>query len=59
MKWYRQGDQFVTVYVFTPQNLTKEEKQMLEKLRTAPNFQPGADATKGSSFFNRMKDMFE
>lgn len=59
MQGYRQGDQFVTVYVYTPQNLSKEEKQLLEKIRTSSNFQPGADSAKGNSFFNRMKDMFE
>lgn len=54
---YRHGDLHVTVYVYTPENLTKEEKQLLEKLRNSPNFQPGNDGK--SNFFHKMKDMFE
>ncbi len=55
---YQTGDQLITVYVWTPQNLTKEEKQMLEKMRAMPNFNPG-EASSGKGFFSRMKDMFE
>lgn len=55
---YQAGDLLVTVYVWTPQNLTKEEKQLLEKLRTMPNFSPG-EGEQGRGFFSRMKDMFD
>jgi molecular chaperone DnaJ len=55
---YQTGDQLVTVYVWTPQNLTKEEKQLLEKMREMPNFKPG-EASSGKGFFSRMKDMFD
>jgi molecular chaperone DnaJ len=58
LQGYQTGDLLVTVYVWTPQNLTKEEKQLLEKLRTMPNFSPGA-GEQGRSFFSRMKNMFD
>lgn len=55
---YQTGDQLVMVYVWTPQHLSKEEKQLLEKLRAMPNFNPG-EGEQGKGFFSRMKDMFE
>ena len=55
---YQTGDLLINVYVWTPQNLSKEEKQMLEKLRDMPNFSPG-EGEGGKGFFSRMKDMFE
>jgi molecular chaperone DnaJ len=41
------GDQRIVVQVYTPENLTREERQILEKLRESPNFQPG-NAKSGS-----------
>lgn len=55
---YKTGDLLVTVYVWTPQNLSKEEKQLLEKIRTMPNFS-ASEEEQGKSFFSRMKDIFE
>lgn len=52
------GDLMVTVHVWIPKNLTKEEKSILEKLGMAPNFQP-APGTKDKSFFSRMKEYFD
>lgn len=52
------GDQLVFVQVFTPTELTNEEKKILEKLRESPNFKPKA-GSKEKGFFDRMKDMFE
>lgn len=52
------GDLMVTVHVWTPKNLTKEEKSILEKLGTAPNFQP-SPGTRDKSFFSRMKEYFD
>lgn len=57
LQGYRTGDLYVTVYVYTPESLTKEEKQMLEKLRNAPNFKPNNDEKSG--FFDKMKDIFD
>jgi len=52
------GDQFVTFHVWTPKNLTREEKAALEKLSRSPNFQPDPDSRE-KNFFSRMKDYFE
>jgi molecular chaperone DnaJ len=54
---HRRGDILVNVEVWTPQNLTAEEKQLLEKLRLSPNFKP--NPKKGDKgFFERMKEYF-
>lgn len=54
---YEKGDELIHVNVWTPQHLTAEEKQMMEKLSHAPNFQPNPG--KGDkSFFEKMKEMF-
>jgi molecular chaperone DnaJ len=54
---HRRGDILVNVEVWTPQNLSPEEKQILEKLRLSPNFKP--NPKKGDkSFFERMKEYF-
>jgi len=52
------GDLLVTLLIWTPKKLTKEEKSILEKLGKAPNFQPDPSA-KERSFFSRVKDYFE
>ncbi len=51
------GDLFVHVMVWTPTNLTREEKAMLEKLRSSPSMQPKPTA-KDKNFFERVKEMF-
>jgi molecular chaperone DnaJ len=33
------GDELITIHVDIPKNLTKEEKELIEKLSTMPNFQ--------------------
>ena len=54
---YEKGDELIHINVWTPQHLTTEEKNMMEKLATAPNFQPNPG--KGDkSFFEKMKEMF-
>ncbi len=62
---YEKGDQLVEVNVWTPQNLTDEEKAMMEKLKNSPNFKPNADAVttasdekEDRSFFDKIKDAF-
>ena len=52
-----QGDLFVHVAVWTPTDLTKEEKAALEKLRASPGFHPKPTA-KDKGFFERVKEMF-
>ncbi|MBX2977945.1 MAG: molecular chaperone DnaJ [Flavobacteriales bacterium] len=51
------GDLFVHVAVWTPTNLSKEEKAALEKLRDSPGMQPKPTA-KDKGFFERVKEMF-
>ena len=55
---YHKGDLLVCVNVFTPQRLTKEEKQIMEKLRESENFKPSAMGKREKSFFQRMKETF-
>lgn len=55
---YGQGDQLVHVNVWTPKKLSSEEKEILETLRSSPNFQP--DPGKGDkSFYEKMKEYFQ
>lgn len=54
---YRKGDQLIHVNVWTPKSLTKEEKDLLERLRNAPNFQPNPSKS-DKSFFEKMKEFF-
>ena len=51
------GDQLVFVQIWTPQELTKEEKDILASLRHAPNFIPKPNK-KEPSFFERIKSFF-
>lgn len=55
---YERGDQLVVVKVWTPTEVTDEEKQLLEQLVESPNFQPGEESKKEKTFFDRIKDMF-
>jgi molecular chaperone DnaJ len=52
------GDQLVTLHVWTPKNISREEKSILEKLAKSPNFQPDPNYRE-KNFFSRMKDYFE
>lgn len=54
---YGVGDQLIHVNVWTPKQLSREERQMLEKLRDSPNFQPQPDKDE-RSFFERMREFF-
>ena len=52
-----QGDLLVHLAVWTPTDLSKDEKAALEKLRHSPGFQPKPTA-KDKGFFERVKEMF-
>lgn len=54
---YEKGDQLVQVSVWTPQELTSEEKAILEKLGQSPNFKPNPDKNE-KSFFDKVKELF-
>lgn len=54
---YQKGDELIRVNVWTPQKLTKEEKEALEKLKDSDNFQPQPEKTR-KNFFEKVKDIF-
>ena len=51
------GDILVHLMVWTPSNLSKEEKAALENLRDSPGIQPQPTA-KDKGFFDRVREMF-
>jgi molecular chaperone DnaJ len=54
---YGKGDQLIHVNVWTPQQLTKDEKEKLESLKESQNFIPNPG--KGEkSFFDKMREFF-
>lgn len=57
-QWEKYGDMLISIHVWTPKNLTKEEKALLVKLGQSANFQPNPSA-RDKNLFSRMKDIFE
>ena len=55
---YQRGDQLIHVNVWTPRVLSREEREILEKLQSSPNFKPNPGKN-DKSFFERMKEYFE
>lgn len=58
LQGYGTGDLMVHINVWTPKKISKEEKELLEKLKTSENFIPNPDADE-KGFFQRVKDMFQ
>jgi molecular chaperone DnaJ len=54
---YGKGDELIYVNNWTPKKISEEEKKILEKLKTSPNFEPQPSKTE-KGFFERMKDYF-
>ena len=54
---YGKGDLLVYVQPWTPKNLSREEKEIIEKLAVSDNFAPKPDK-KDKNFFERLKKMF-
>lgn len=54
---YGTGDLLINVGVYIPENLNKDEKQMIQKLEKSPNVKPNSAASK--DFFSRFRNMFE
>jgi len=54
---YGSGDLLVHINVWTPQNLSKEQKQFFEKMMDDENFTPNPSKN-DKSFFEKVKDMF-
>jgi molecular chaperone DnaJ len=58
LQGYGTGDMFVHINVWTPKKVTKEERELLEKLKKSENFIPSPDGNE-KGFFQRVKDMFQ
>lgn len=54
---YGKGDLFVHIHVWTPTNLSKDEKSIIESFRDAKNFNPSENPD-AKGFFSKMKQMF-
>lgn len=55
---YAKGDQLIHVNVWTPQELTKDERVALENMRDSENFKPNPSKNE-KSFFEKMREFFE
>ena len=54
---YEKGDQLIQVNVWTPQHVSSEEKQHLEKMHDSQNFIPKPEKN-DKSFFDKVREMF-
>lgn len=55
---YHRGDQLIYVNIWTPKALSKDEMEMLERLKDSPNFKPQPGKNE-KSFFDKMREYFE
>ncbi len=58
LQGYGTGDLFVHINIWTPSKISKEEKELLEKLQKSENFKPKLDGSE-KGFFQKVKDMFQ
>ncbi len=54
---YGPGDLIVHISVWTPQSLDKDEKKIIEKLKSSDNFKPNP-GSKDKGFFQKVSEMF-
>lgn len=54
---YGTGDLIVSISIYIPENLSKDEQKMFEKMRNSENMQPNPSAKE--NFFSKFKKMFE
>jgi molecular chaperone DnaJ len=54
---YGKGDQLIHVNVWTPKQVTSEEREKLESLRDAENFRPKPGKAE-KSIFDKVKEFF-
>lgn len=54
---YGNGDMLVNIMVYVPKNLTKEEKEAIEKLKGSPNMTPSESEKR--SIFSRLNHLFD
>ena len=55
---YGRGDQLIHINVWTPKNVSGEERELLEKLRNAQNFTPNPGKNE-KGFFEKVKEYFQ
>jgi molecular chaperone DnaJ len=55
---YNRGDLLVTVNIWVPREVSREERKVLERMNTSPSFIPNPDEDE-KGFFDRMKGIFE
>lgn len=55
---YGRGDLLVEISVYTPTNLSSDEKKILEQFKVSKNFEPNPNK-KEKGFFDRMKEYFD
>lgn len=55
---YGKGDLLVTINVWVPRNLSKEEKASIEKFAKSQNFEPNPESGE-RNFFEKMRGFFE
>jgi molecular chaperone DnaJ len=53
-----EGDQYVRLNVYIPENLSESEKEAIESLKGSENFDASNADDSGKNFFSKMKDMF-
>ena len=58
MNTHRKGDLIINVNVWTPKNLSKDEREIIEKFLKSDNFTP-KPAKNEKSFFNRVRQFFQ
>jgi len=54
---YGTGDLLINIAVYIPEDLTKEQKEILENMDKSPNFQPNKSIK--NKIFNRFRNMFD
>ena len=52
------GDLIVNINIYIPETLSKEERDLFEKVKDSENMKP-SKATNKNNFFNRFKKIFE
>ena len=58
LNYHQRGDLIVNLNIWTPKNLTREEKELISQLNQSPNFNPKPDK-KEKSFFSRLRQFLE
>jgi molecular chaperone DnaJ len=54
---YEKGDQLIQVNIWTPQHISADEKEALERLQESDNFAPKPEKNE-KSFFDKVREMF-